>query len=131
MGIVTRFDLRTFEQGSLWGGNVFYFADSFPGQIEALVTELQKPDASDLTHLMISIGHSAALAPAVGVSIMCLNQVYYTKAVENPPELDSFTKIVPQIDTINSMGLKSVAAAASEQTAAGQSQVRYLPLLPG
>lgn len=128
LGIVTRFDFRTFPQGLLWGGNVFYFADSFPAQIQALVTELQKPDASELTHLMISIGYSAALAGALGVPIMCLNQPYYTVAATGdttpPPVLDPFTNITPQIDALNSMGLKNVSAAAIEQTAAGQSQVR-------
>lgn len=123
-GIVTRYDFRTFEQGLVWGGNIFYFGDSFPGQIEALVTELTKPDPTDLTHLMISIGYSDAMAAAFGVPIMCLNQPYYTEAVENPPVLAPFTNITPQIDALNSMALKSVAAAAAEQTSAGQSQVR-------
>jgi FAD/FMN-containing dehydrogenase len=125
LGIVTRFDFRTFEQGPFWGGNVFYFADSFPGQIESLVAELTKPDTSDLTHIMISIGHSGAMAAALGAPIMCLNQAYYADAVENPPVLDPFTKVTPQIDALNSMSLKTVTAAASEQTAAGQSQIRY------
>jgi hypothetical protein len=124
-GIVTRFDFRTFEQGLLWGGNVFYFAESFPGQIEALVSELTKPDATDLTHLMISIGHSSAITAAFGHPIMCLNQVYYTEAVSNPRVLGPFTKISPQVDALNTMALKTVTAAASEQTAAAQSQVRY------
>jgi hypothetical protein len=123
-GIVTRFDLRTFEQGLLWGGNVFYFADKFPGQIDSLVSELKKPNASDQTHIMISIGHSGAMAAAFGAPIMCLNQAYYNEPVENPPVLDPFTKMTPQIDVLNSMSLKNVTAAASEQTAAAQTQVR-------
>lgn len=73
---------------------------------------------------MISIGYSGALAAATGVPIMCMNQPYYTEPVENPPVLDPFTKITPQLEALNSMALKSVAAAAAEQTAAGQSQVR-------
>jgi hypothetical protein len=58
-GVVTRFDLLTFEQGPFWGGNVYYFTPTFPGQIEALVAELQKPDADPNTHIMISIGYAA------------------------------------------------------------------------
>ncbi|KAK4041155.1 hypothetical protein C8A01DRAFT_34772 [Parachaetomium inaequale] len=123
-GIVTRFDLRTFEQGPFWGGNVFYFADNFPNQIESLVSELTKPNASDLTHIMISIAHSVAMAAAFGAPILCLNQAYYAEAVENPPVLDPFTKVTPQIDALNSMSLKNVTAAASEQAEAAQSQVR-------
>lgn len=126
LGIVTRFDFRTFEQGPLWGGNVFYFPGSFPSQIVALVGEITKPDASDATHLMISIGHSTALSSAFGTPIMCLNQMYYTEPVENPAVLDPFTKITPQIDALNSMALKSVTAAASEQTAAVPGKLRYV-----
>jgi FAD/FMN-containing dehydrogenase len=45
-GVVTRFDMRTFKQGPFWGGSVFYFPEQFPGQIDALVDELIRPDAS-------------------------------------------------------------------------------------
>ncbi|KAK4185244.1 bifunctional solanapyrone synthase [Podospora australis] len=124
LGIVTRYDFRTFEQDLIWGGNVFYFADAFPGQIQALVAELTKPNPSDLTHLMISIGYSQQMADAFGVPIMCLNQPYNLEPTPNPPVLDPFTKMAPQIDALNSMSLKNISAAASEQTAAGQAQVR-------
>ncbi|RYC59046.1 hypothetical protein CHU98_g7163 [Xylaria longipes] len=44
----------------------------------ALVAELQKPDATPETHLMVSIGFAAVFGP----NPMCQNQVYYTKAVD-------------------------------------------------
>jgi FAD/FMN-containing dehydrogenase len=37
-GIVTRFDIRIFEQGHFWGGAVFYFPSSFPDQIQRIAT---------------------------------------------------------------------------------------------
>lgn len=67
LGIVTRFDFRTFKQGPLYGGSLYYFGDSFPGQ---LVAELQKPDASEETHLMVSIGYAAMFGP----QMMCMNR---------------------------------------------------------
>ncbi|KAF4631708.1 hypothetical protein G7Y89_g6423 [Cudoniella acicularis] len=120
LGIVTKFDLRTFKQGKIWGGTVLYFAPSFPSQIEALVNELRDPNASKETHLMISIGYS----PLYGKDVLCLNQPYYTQAVENPPVLDPFTKIQPQIDAMNTMRLHSLKDAADEQAGSSQSQVR-------
>jgi FAD/FMN-containing dehydrogenase len=81
-GVVTRFDLRTFKQGPFWGGAVFYFPDQFPAQIQALVDELNKPDASDDTHVMISFFFAAQMGQVMG-----LNQVYYTQEVENQPEI--------------------------------------------
>ncbi|KAK3940400.1 bifunctional solanapyrone synthase [Diplogelasinospora grovesii] len=120
LGIVTRFDFQTFQQGPIWGGNVFYLAGSFPGQIQALVTELDKPQADNLTHLMVSIGYSAMF----GDNLTCLNQIYYTQAVESiPPVLQPFAAMTPQI--LNTTSLKSVSAAASEQAASGATaQVR-------
>lgn len=125
LGIVTRFDLKTFKQGQMWGGTVFYFAPSFPSQIEALVNELHNPNASKETHLMISIGFSAML----GTEPMCLNQLYYLQAVENPPVLDPFTKIQPQIDALNTMRLQTLSEAANEQAQSSQTRVRYVQLL--
>lgn len=71
---------------------------------------------------MLSISYSSLM----GNSIMCLNQPYYTQAVENPPELNPFTKIQPQIDALNIMRLHSVKDAAAEQSASGQDRVRYV-----
>jgi len=125
LGIVTSFDLKTFKQGKIWGGTVFYFAPSFPGQIEALVNELHKPNASKDTHLMISMGFAAMF----GNDLMCLNQPYYLETVENPPVLDPFTKIQPQIDAMNTMRLQTLNEAANEQAQSAQTQVRYVQLL--
>ncbi|RYP70057.1 hypothetical protein DL769_005103 [Monosporascus sp. CRB-8-3] len=122
LGVITRYDFRTFKQGPMWGGNVFYFHASFPGQIEALVAELTKPDASRETHLMISMGYSAMINPD---ALMCLNQPYFTQATkELPPEIEPFANVQPQIDAMSTMCIKSLKEAAAEQAAASQSQVR-------
>ncbi|KAI0008000.1 hypothetical protein F4779DRAFT_618996 [Xylariaceae sp. FL0662B] len=110
-GVVTRFDMKTFEQGPMYGGSLYYFNPSFPGQIKALVSELQKPDASNDTHLMVSLGYTAAFSS----DPVALNQVYYTKAVEKPPVLDPFTSIEPQIPGMNTLRLQSLVEAAKEQ----------------
>ncbi|EMR62626.1 putative fad binding domain-containing protein [Eutypa lata UCREL1] len=108
LGIVTRFDFRTFKQGPLYGGSLYYLGDSFPGQ---LVAELQKPDASEETHLMVSIGYAAMFGP----QMMCMNQVYCTKGIDKSPVLQPFTEIHPQIDQMNSLRIQTLAEAAREQ----------------
>jgi hypothetical protein len=70
LGVVTRFDFRTFKQGPVYGGSIYYFGNSFPGQLKALVNELQKPDASTETHLMVSAGFAAMFGPQQ----TCLNR---------------------------------------------------------
>lgn len=67
-GIVVQYDMRTFPQGRFWSGSVYYFPASFPSQIDAMVTEVQKPDASPETHLMCSIGYSGQFN-----ATMCMN----------------------------------------------------------
>lgn len=118
LGVVTRFDLRTFPQGPFWGGAVLYFPPSFPGQVDALVAELKRPDASDETHLMLSIGYSASYMQLGGT--LCMNQVYHTGTAEGAPAvLDPFAKISPQVEQLNSMRALTLKDAAGEQ--AGQS----------
>ncbi|KAI1251403.1 hypothetical protein MGN70_005971 [Eutypa lata] len=125
LGIVTRFDFRTFKKGPLYGGSLYYFGDSFPGQLDALVDELQKPDASEETHLMVSIGYAATFGP----QMMCMNhplcfkilvliervEVYCTKGIDKSPVLQPFTEIHPQIDQMNSLRMQTLAEAAREQ----------------
>ncbi|XXG99430.1 hypothetical protein Hte_005769 [Hypoxylon texense] len=125
LGIVTRYDFRTFQQGQIWGGFLFYFAPTFPSQLEALVDVLHDPVESKRTHLMVSIGYSAMF----GSDVMCLNQPYYLDAVENPPVLDIFSKMQPQLDALNTMRLQTVAEAAAEQAGGVQSQVRHVILM--
>lgn len=81
---MTRFDFRTFKQGNVWGGSLYYFGDSFSGQLEALANELNKPDASQETHLMISMGFAAMFGP----NIMCLNRESSKSCVYSPICLD-------------------------------------------
>lgn len=111
LGVVTRFDFRTFKQGPVYGGTLYYFADSFPKQLEALVHELQKPEASNETHFMVSIGYSGMF----GSQLMCLNQVYCTQGIDKSPVLTPFTDIQPQLDQMNTLRIHTLAEAAREQ----------------
>lgn len=114
--------MKTFKQGPFWGGSVYYYPASFPSQIEALVNEIQKPNASTETQLMISIGYAAAFG-----MIACQNQLYYTQEVtETPAVLEPFTAIQPQIDALNSMRVLNLTSAAGEQAADGQTSQRYV-----
>lgn len=121
-GVVTRFDFRTFPQGPFWGGSIYYFGQSFPDQIDALVAELKKDDATEDTHLMISKGFAPSL---FGPQAMCQNQVYYTQKVDQPPAvLEPFVSVVPQIDQMNSMRALTLKEAASEQATDARQQKR-------
>ncbi|KAI1747786.1 FAD-binding domain-containing protein [Xylaria castorea] len=113
LGIVTRFDFRTFEQGPI-----------FMGQVNALVKELKSPDISVETHLMLSIAYAQIFG--IGNGVVCLNQLYYTQPVQDPPALFSFTHVEPQRAEMNTMKIQTLVQAATEQTSAGQGKIRCL-----
>ncbi|KAF2865235.1 hypothetical protein BDV95DRAFT_260051 [Massariosphaeria phaeospora] len=121
-GIVTRFDLRTFKQGPFWGGAVFYFPSAFSAQVQAYCDELNKPDASEETHIMVSQGYSG-LFKALG-GHFCMNQLYYTREVEKPAVLEPFVSVQPQIDAMNSMRMLTLKDAANEQAKQSSDCVR-------
>lgn len=122
-GIVTRYDMRTFKQGPFWGGSVFYYPGSFPSQIDALVQQLQNPEAE--THIMISLFFAAQFGQPMG-----LNQLYYPRKVESPPVLDPFVKVQPQLDQLNSMRMVNLKDAAAEQAAMAMEGIRYVYFAP-
>lgn len=124
-GVVTRFDLKTFEQGPFWGGALFYFPSGFPSQVQAYCDELHKPEASEETHIMISQGYSHVFAQLGGH--FCMNQVYYTREVERPTVLEPFVSIQPQLESMNSMRMMTLKDAANEQAKQSSDGVRYLP----
>ncbi|KAK7751514.1 hypothetical protein SLS62_006601 [Diatrype stigma] len=143
-GVVTRFDLRTFPQKPFWGGVVFYLASdsNYPGQVQALVDEIRKPDASEETHIMVNVGYSAQF----GDQMMGLNQVYYTgadaasvygggdgskasgdageSAARVPPMLQPFTSVSSQIGQLNSLRMMTLVEGATEHAVMSSEQVR-------
>jgi hypothetical protein len=123
LGIVTRFDVRTFKQEPMYGGMVFYYKPSWPSQMAALVKELTAPSPSVETHLMLSL----AFAKVFGSDdVLCLNQVYYTQPVEDPPDLAPFTSMQPQMAGMSTLKIQTLVQAATEQSGAGQSKIRCL-----
>lgn len=109
-GIVTRYHMRTFKQGPFWGGSVFYQPDNFLEQINALVQHLQ--GSNEETHIMISLFFAAQFRKP-----MALNQLYYTREVEKPFVLDTFTEIPSEMKQLNSMRMTTLKDAAAEQAA--------------
>ncbi|KAL9126102.1 MAG: hypothetical protein Q9217_004802 [Psora testacea] len=99
-GIVTRFDLWTFQQGPLWGGVVYYPISTVPNQLEAFYNFANDSDYDDYSAVIQSFGFSGGQGSAA------VNGLYYTKPQANPPALQPFTAIQPQIaSTMRTSGL--------------------------
>jgi hypothetical protein len=114
--------MPTFKLGHFWGGSVSYPSPSFPGQIPALVIELQKPQADPNTYLIISIGSAARL----GGVLLCMNTVYYTQDVENPPVSAPFIEVESRMTQLGGPKRLNRTQMASQQATGVSNQVRYV-----
>ncbi|KAI1328886.1 FAD-binding domain-containing protein [Xylariaceae sp. FL0255] len=123
-GIITRFDFRTFEQGPMYAGMVWYFKPSFTGQIKALVKELTSSTPCAEAHYMLSIAFSQAFGN--GDDVVCLDQLCYTQPIADPAILAPFVHVEPQRQELNTMKIQTLVQAANEQAGAAQSNIRCL-----
>lgn len=99
-GIVTRFDIKTFFQGQLWGRAITYPETVFP-QLAAAFTETKQPKNFDpYQALETSFLYLGQLETYLGVA-----SLFYSKPLVNGSSLEPFTSIQPQIS--NSMRLSS------------------------
>ncbi|KAL4786388.1 hypothetical protein BJX76DRAFT_365782 [Aspergillus varians] len=86
-GIVTTIDLKTFQQGFIWGGIAYYSLDTIDDQLKAFA-ELNSADKYDEhASLITSFGYAAGKGAAI------VNSIVYTKAEENPEVYKLFLEI--------------------------------------
>ena len=110
-GIVTRFDFRTFQQGTFWGGIVYYPLTTASQQLAAFYNFAKDPNYDDYTAVIQSFGFSGSQGGAA------VNGLYHTKPSANPPTLQPFTAIQPQLastlrmDSLLSLTVERGAAA--------------------
>ena len=108
-GIVTRFDLETFDQGPLWGGIIFYPLETVPQQLTEFYNFAQNPEYDEECALIQSFGYSGAHGSAV------VNSLFHTKPQADPPTLQRFTAIQPQSGS--SMRIDNLSGLTEEQGA--------------
>ncbi|KAL4935542.1 hypothetical protein BDV06DRAFT_217352 [Aspergillus oleicola] len=105
-GIVTRYDLQTFEQGQYWGGAIQHPSSANAAQLAALETFLRKADPHAQIEQSFLFDTNA---PGHAYSS---NNMFYTKPVVDAPALRGFTQIQPQIH--NSMRLGNLSEFSDE-----------------
>ena len=91
-GIVTSFTIRTFQLGGIWGGNIFYQAEPTLDQQLKAFNEFTANDDYDIN---AAVQMSISFSPSVGN--VFVNQPFYALPQINPPALQPFTKIQPQL----------------------------------
>ncbi|KAM0178068.1 hypothetical protein ACHAPC_008537 [Botrytis cinerea] len=117
LGVVTRIDFYTLQQGKLWGGNILYPATTADQQINALADFSSNPAYDEYASLITSF----AFQPSVGSVVV--NNIVYTKPVANPVVYQPFTAIQPQYS--NTLRITNLTDIGSE-TGGTFSQLRTL-----
>jgi FAD/FMN-containing dehydrogenase len=92
-GIVTRFDLMTFSQGDLWGGQNIHFGNQNATLIKALTNLNSATPADPYAALILAFAYVRQLDIYLAVV-----DREYGKPVVNPPVFDDF-KDLPSISS--------------------------------
>lgn len=106
--VVTRFFFRTFSQGDIWGGSIYYDISTAPQHLKAFNKFDLSTGYDEYAIVIVSFGYSAGGTAAV-------NTLEYMKPEINPPSLAPFTAIQPQF--INTMKIANYSTIATEQAA--------------
>ncbi|KAL8951437.1 MAG: hypothetical protein Q9222_002598 [Ikaeria aurantiellina] len=118
-GIVTRFDLKVFQQGNIWGGTIYNPIETLPTQIDAFVQFNNATDYDTNAAMINTYGYTSQMG-AWSVA----NLLVYTKGIVNPKVLQPFTSIRP--DLINTMRLTNLSDITAEQTKGAPYGLRQL-----
>jgi hypothetical protein len=105
-GVVTRFDLSTFEQGRMWGGAVLYDGTAYSDIVQKLYDFASNPTPDPNAHLI-------AATSFTGQGVVCIANIYYAKPTPTPANLGPFTTIQPQL--FNTFREDSLLGFANEQ----------------
>ncbi|KAL2150094.1 hypothetical protein VTH82DRAFT_7770 [Thermothelomyces myriococcoides] len=94
-GIVTSFTMKTIASREIWGGSVYYPPQAIPQMLQSACDFAQNEDDQD-AHIMCSIGYGYGhlVAPSV---------LYHTEGKVNPPSLQRFTSVQPQIEQMTTL----------------------------
>ncbi|OJI81203.1 hypothetical protein ASPTUDRAFT_203749 [Aspergillus tubingensis CBS 134.48] len=106
-GIVTRYDMRTFPQGSLFGGSLWYECCGFPLQIKALMKVLQTSQHMSDMYLRATIVYQREWG------YLCENKLYYTRARAVPKALRPFMEMSYEVQELRRVGMVSVSEAVA------------------
>lgn len=94
-GIVTSLKMKTFPSTEVWGGLTYYMPETFPQLIRSTCDYVYN-EADEDTHIMCSAGYGFGHQAITVV-------MYHTGGVENPPSLQRFTSVEPQIKQMVTM----------------------------
>ena len=121
-GVVTRFDLRTFDQGLFWGGLVTYQISSRHQQFDAIERYSEAVEADPYASLMSNYIYTE------DVGWIVANNLHYTKPEPHADVFRPFMHIQPRISS--TMRLSNVTDFTSEIVRQDTSELRFVVSFP-
>jgi FAD/FMN-containing dehydrogenase len=106
-GVVTRTEVRAFEQGRMWGGGIFYDISTASQHVTALYNLNRDPKYDEYATVIQSFGYAPGLGLGVG------NNYEYTKPVASPSAFNEFLAVKPELS--NSMRISNLTDITIEQ----------------
>lgn len=106
-GIVTRIDLKTFEQGAVWAGTIYSPLSTVDDQIKIFASLATVENYDENASFITGFGYSQSMNMTVVV-----NNMVYTKAVENPPYYRGF---LDQPSVYNQSSLTNMTALSHQE----------------
>ncbi|KAJ8133123.1 hypothetical protein O1611_g503 [Lasiodiplodia mahajangana] len=101
-GIVTRVDLQTFDQGLLWGGQIYNPISTLDSVLKTFA-DLNSPDGYDeYASLITAFGFSQGM-------VAIANDITYTKNEANPPVLQPLTALPSYLNSMRITNMTSIA----------------------
>ena len=100
-GVVTRFDLKTVQQGQFWGGAIEYPSSAISQQLAAFTKFKQPQNFDPYAEVENSYVYSSATE-----STFSSNEMFYTKPTVNASALRPFFEIQSQL--VNTMRISDI-----------------------
>ncbi|KAL4988714.1 hypothetical protein BDW68DRAFT_176682 [Aspergillus falconensis] len=102
-GIVTSVNLRTFEQGLVWGGQVYYPLDTIDDQLRAFESFNVAEGYNEYASLITSFGYAGGNGAGV------VNSIVYTKEEEYPDVFGEFFEMRSAYSTMRIAGMHDIS----------------------
>ncbi|TGJ85359.1 hypothetical protein E0Z10_g3428 [Xylaria hypoxylon] len=116
-GVVTRVDLKAFEQGPIWGGTLLY-PETVWGNTAQELAKINSPDTYDeYAAIFISWAYSYSIGTVIG------NTMAYTKPVENPPVFAGLTNLPTLFGTTGISNMTQLAIDLGNQQSYNKRQL--------
>lgn len=119
-GVVTRFDMKTFAQGDMWGGEIVYPITTLDAQLEAFVAYANQPEYDIYGALINSYAWSAATGFVVD------NEYTYSEPTAYPASFANFTAIGPEyLNTMRITNLTDIAIELEGASSEGTNEIFF------